>query len=282
MEPPFEEMTEEKLAELFERNYDALRLEGGHQLAPEPKNAALQQVLLYWRKLKTLAEKVTETEVRLTLPKQTTKQGRTFGIEGVVDIVREADRVTMYDLKTHDADYINANIDLYAPQLNVYAHIWQGLRQQDLDETAIISTVLPYMLRDALNKGDAARATREMDRWEPLIPVPFDQDEVEETIAKFGLVVDLIEDRKFAPPAVEKLKAIHLGVSQTFATQVCRNCDARFSCSSYRAFALHSGSASARTFREYFQANVTDDERDNWITAGLQSDGTRTPDDFGV
>lgn len=276
------EMTEEKLKEMFESNYEMLRIEGGHQLAPEPKNAALQQVLLYWRKLRYIAERVTETEVKLTLPKQTTPQGRTFGIEGVVDIVREEDKTTMYDLKTHEAEYISANIDLYSPQLNIYAHIWQGLRGQELHETAIISTVLPNPLREAISQGDEVRANREMEKWEPLIPVPFDQNEVEETIEKFGQVVDFIEDRKFAPPPIDKLKAKQTGKSQTFATNVCRNCDARFSCSSYRAVALASGSAAMRTFRQYFQENITNAEKDDWLSAGLDTDGTRTLDDFGV
>ena len=30
----------------------------------------------------------------------------------------------MYDIKTHDADFVNANED-YEDQLNVYTHIWQ-------------------------------------------------------------------------------------------------------------------------------------------------------------
>lgn len=276
------EMTEAKLTELFDQNYERLRLDGGHHLAPESKNAALQQVLLYWRKLREVAEKVTETEVKLTLPKQSTPHGRTFGIEGVVDIVREDEKTTMYDLKTHEAEYIAANIDLYAPQLNVYAHIWQGLRSQELHETAIISTVLPIPLRTALNQSDAVRAAQELDKWEPLIPVAFDQNQVEETIAKFGQVVDRIEERRFAPPTVETLKAVQTGKAQTFGTNVCRNCDARFSCSSYRTFALASGNAAMRTFRQFFQENITSVERDDWLSAGLQADGARALEDFGV
>ena len=282
MSAPATNMTEERLEELFEANYETLRLEGGHHLTPESRRAALQQVQLYWRKLKELAEKVTETEVHLTLPGQKTAKGRTFGIEGVVDIVREAELVTMYDLKTHEAEFIAANLDLYAPQLSVYAHIWQGLRGQELHEAAIISTMLPHSLREALNRGDDLRAEREVEKWSPLISIPFHQDQVEETIEKFGRVVDLIEDRKFSPPPVETLRGIQTGKSQTFGTNVCRNCDARFSCSAYRAFAMSSGSAALRTFREYFQENVTDDERDDWIRAGLETDIARTPDDFGV
>ncbi len=57
---------------------------------------------MYWKKLRHIAEKVTDTEVRLNLPNQTTPKGRGFCVEGVVDIVREDEKVTMYDIKTHD------------------------------------------------------------------------------------------------------------------------------------------------------------------------------------
>src|SRR5271157_3627574 len=100
---------EQKIRESFEANYEQLREESGHSLSPDVREAALQEVLLYWRKLHELAEKITETEVRLNLPNQNTPQGRKFGIEGVVDIVREHDRTTMYDINTHDLELINAN-----------------------------------------------------------------------------------------------------------------------------------------------------------------------------
>ena len=50
----------------------------------------------------------------------------------MVDIVREHDRTTMYDIKTHDPEFIEANKDFYQQQLNVYAYIWQNLRAQGL------------------------------------------------------------------------------------------------------------------------------------------------------
>lgn len=277
---PDDSLVEERIKAFFEENYEILRLTGGHQLAPEVKEAAFQQTLLYWRKLRGVAERVTETEVKLTLSGQKTPQGRTFGIEGVVDIVREDDQTIMYDLKTHDAGYVAANLDKYAPQLNVYAHIWQGLRGQPLDETAIISTVLPVPLREAMNSGDLTRADREMAKWEPLISVPFDQNAVQEMIDDFGSTVDAIEEHRFAPPSVDKIKSKLPGQAATFATNVCRNCDARFSCGSYRAYALKSGAAATRTFHQYFQENATATEQDDWLTAGLAASDALTVSDF--
>ena len=92
---------EAKICRFFNDNFETLKLEGGHALAPDVKRTALQQVLMYWRKLHDIAEKVTDTEVKLNLPQQHTPAGRVFGIEGVVDIVRENDRIVMYDIKTH-------------------------------------------------------------------------------------------------------------------------------------------------------------------------------------
>lgn len=274
-----DEEVEARIRDFYQENFETLRLEGGHVLSPEVLEAGLLQVLLYWRKLHDVAEKVTETEVKLNLPDQKTMEGRTFGIEGVVDIVREdndgAQRVTMYDLKTHDADFVRANVQDYAGQLNVYAYIWQNLRGQQLDETAIISTVVPFALREAVNTGQEARAAHEMGKWQPIIPIPFDQNGVQTMIEDFARTVDCIENHEFAPPPVEVLKAKRPGQRQTFATNVCLNCDARFSCSSYRAYALKSGTAAERTFRQYFHEVQTDSEHDDWLTAGLQHTESR-------
>src|SRR5947207_1032929 len=105
--------TEAFIREAFDSNFEQLRFESGHALAPEVKERALEQTLLYWRKLRDIAESVTDTEVDLQLPNQKTPNGRKFNIEGIVDIVREQDRTVMYDLKTHDAEFVSDNIAMY-------------------------------------------------------------------------------------------------------------------------------------------------------------------------
>jgi len=92
------------IRQVFEENFELLAAESGHTISAASKETALQQVLLYWRKLRDVAEHVTDTEVHLTLPGQYTPQGREYAIEGVVDIVREDDRILMYDIKAHDAE----------------------------------------------------------------------------------------------------------------------------------------------------------------------------------
>src|ERR1700730_17227223 len=145
------------LRETFAKNSERIRFESGHALAPETKEAALDQVLLYWRRLRNVAEKITSTEVRLHLPNQTTPKGRKFNIEGVVDIVQEGEKTIMYDLKTHDADFVRANLSTYEEQLNVYAYIWQKLRGSQLDGTAILATRFPKYVKEALKSGDRGR-----------------------------------------------------------------------------------------------------------------------------
>lgn len=230
------ESIETVLRRFFEENYELLRLEGGRSLSPEVREAAWQQVRLYWLKLHEVATKITDTEVKLNLPGQRTPKGRTFGIEGVVDIVREDGRTTMYDIKTHDLDTIRGNLDLYEQQLNVYAHIWRHLRGQELDETAIISTSFPRTIKEALTSGIRGYLDAELERWDPIVCIPFSEERLEETIRHFGAIVDAIEDGEYDPTPIERLQSRLPGMRANFATQVCINCDARYSCDSYRGY----------------------------------------------
>lgn len=272
---------EDFLLQAFDDNLRRLQLEGGHTLTREVYEAARWQVLLYWRRLRPVAEKVTDTEVRLTLPNQVTPQGRRFGIEGVVDIVREHGRTTLYDLKTHEAEIVRANPENYQKQLNVYAHVWQGLRGQPLDETAIICTTFPDAVREAVRATDEATLAAELARWDPIIPIPFSQTQVDDTIADFGRVVDAIESRQFAPPSQAALRTRWPGAPTMFAVHTCRNCDARFSCPAYRQFTLGNRHLDHTEMRRFFAATAPEDERADWLTANLPTATTLTnPDDF--
>ncbi len=269
-----------EICKMFEENYELMRLEGGHALSADVKNAALNQVLFYWYKMREVAENVTDTEVKLNLPEKITPQGRKYGIEGVVDIIREDDKTVMYDIKTHDSDYVRANTSEYEKQLNVYAHIWQGLRGQQLDQTAIIATSYPNSLRDAIASNDQKRITRELENWNPLIDIPFKEENVQETIREFGEVVDAIELRQFTPPSVDKLKSLLPGKKYSFAVQVCRNCDARFSCSAYRNYVRSSASRTDSLLGRYLNDFGSDLEREDWRFSNLVV--TPSPEDLEV
>jgi len=266
------EEIENRIKDFFEQNYEMLKLEGGHALTPDVTQAALTQVLYYYRKMRSVAEKVTDTEVKLTLPDQTTPDGRRFTIEGVVDIVREDDEVWMYDIKTHDPDYINGNKQYYEKQLNVYAHIYENLRGNRLDHTAIISTAFPANMKAAIASGDATRIEQELPKWNPLIEIPFDQSKVQATIQAFAVVVDKIETNCFEPPSVSVLQAKIEGTNTLFATRVCRNCDARYSCEAYREYALQTGTRTQSNFKKYFEDFGNDLEQEEFLTANINLD----------
>ncbi len=261
----------EKIKEYFEDNYERMRLEGGHAITEDIKTLALNQVLFYFQKMRDVATRVTETEVKLTLPDQRTPKGRNFTIEGIVDIVREDDETWMYDIKTHDPDYVESNKEFYQDQLNVYAFIWQQLRGEPLDHTAIISTAYPTGLRRALQASDAFAIQYELAKWKPLIEIPFAQEDVKGTVTEFGETVDKIEDKEFKPAPLGKLKSTLEGTKALFATRVCRNCDARFSCSSYRAYAQEAPGKTRTIMKQFFDDYGSDVDQEDWINANLQA-----------
>ena len=267
MTPQEDDDVEARIREFFEENLAAIQMERGYGLSPEVKATALQHVLLYWRRLRDVAEKVTDTEVRLNLPGQVTAKERKFGIEGVVDIVRDNDRTVMYDVKTYDANVIRMNPEACERQLNVYAFIWQKLRGQPLDEMAVISTAFPESVREAINSGDEARLKVELQKWDPIVRIPFDVSRVEETIQDLGRVVDLIEDGAFSGPDVARLQTRQPGRPVSFAVDVCTNCEARYSCDSYRAYAR--GSSRERGFSRYYSEAPTDVQSTDRVVSAL-------------
>jgi uncharacterized protein YeaC (DUF1315 family) len=263
-----------EITEAFELNYERLRLEGGHALTDDIKRLALQMVMLYWKKMPEVAQNITDTEVKLSLPGRKTKRGRKFSIEGIVDIIREQDETWMYDIKTHDGAYVRENIDLYEDQLNVYSYVWKELRGEPLDHMAILALSLPQPLSDAVRMRDQQQIDRELPKWKPLIEVPFDQRHVEETITAFGEVVDCIEENQFSPPPLRRLKE-KVG-DQSFVTRVCRNCDARFSCASYREYALGSNARFVSGYKKYIEDLGPEIDVEDWKTTNLET--ARIPD----
>jgi len=263
---------EEKIRERFELNYEILKAEGGHALTNDVKEVALNQILFYYRKMRSVADRITETEVKLSLPDQFTPLGRRFTIEGIVDIVSEQGKVTMYDIKTHDTDFIRTNKDIYERQLNVYAYIWENLRKNKLDHTAIISTSLPPSLRAAIRLRNEERIKAEIEKWDPVIPIGFNEERINETIEDFAKVVDKIETHSFQPPPAETLKNKIEGSNVNFALRVCGNCDARYSCESYREYALQTGIRTAKDFKKYFEDYRDDVEQENFISSNLDTD----------
>lgn len=271
------------ITEVFDQNFELLRQEYGSSLTPEAREAALNQVMLYWLRLPDVAERITDTEVPIQLPNQCSPEGRNFGIDGVVDIVREDDKTIMYDIKTHEEDFVREHLDLYAMQLNLYAYVWEQLRGQPLDEVAIIATAYPDNIRDAMPPGvpireldTEARAhlATAIANWNPLIELEYNAADIDDTIRMFGETVDLIENRQFAPPSVPQLNEIWQMSGQRYAVRVCRICDARYSCSSYRTYAQERAPREwkLREFNRYYYEEVDDQPApEGWVAANLNA-----------
>ncbi|MED4942984.1 PD-(D/E)XK nuclease family protein [Heyndrickxia coagulans] len=262
------------IEEAFEENYELLRLEGGHSLSPHVKKLALEQVKQYWKKLRNLAENVSDTEVRLTLPQLKTPSGKYYTIQGVVDVVKEDDKTVMYDIKTHDVDFVRCNKKDYEGQLNIYAHIWQSVRGQHLDGTSIIAIGETEGLRKA--KQRASQSNNEqileeaIEEWNPEVPIQLEAEQVEAYLESFGEVVDMIEGFQFSPPPVEKLHSKGQD-NKSFVEHVCRNCDVRFSCESFKEYAF-SSSRAKNNFLAFYDDYGTEHERVEVIEANLEEE----------
>ena len=263
---------EEKIKEMCENNYSSLRLAGGHALPEDARRLAFNQVIAYYRKLRHIAEHVTETEVKLILPNEVTPNGNRFNIEGVVNIVQDRGGVGMYELKTHNAEVIRENTEFYGDQLNVYAHVWQNLRNNRLDKTAIISTALPEKVKNAMEFGNEEDQKLAFENWTPVFEIEYKEENVARTIEEFAHVVDNIEDKVFSAPDVERLRKKEPGTNIQFAGRVCRKCDARFSCSAYREYVIsQSGASNQSDIWKYLEDTGNEASNEEKILANLKS-----------
>lgn len=242
--------------EWYEENYERLKFDGGRALTPKIQQQGLAQVVMYIKKLIHIAETVTDTEVKLILSNQESPNGNKYSIVGVIDIIRDHDKLTLYDIKTHDPDFINTNIDDFSEQLNIYAHVFQNIRNKKVNSAAIVATKLPQSLEKIASNyinnrvDDKENINEELDRWEPIIPVDNFTNKIETAINKFSKVVDNIERKEFKPPGIEKLKKRTGSSNRTFATNVCNNCDVRFTCNSYKKYSKENYSRKGN-FQEY-------------------------------
>lgn len=96
-----------------------------------------------------------------------------------------------------------------------------------------------------------------MEQWDPVVTLGYSEDEVEVTISDFGHVVEAFEDHRFSAPPLSRLQERDEGGRGVFATRVCRNCDACFSCPSFRDYARGVDSSNLG-FRQYFDDYGTD------------------------
>lgn len=146
------------------------------------------------------------------------------------------------------------------------------MRKNNLDHTAIIATALPSNLRKAIQEGNETQESFELDKWKPVIDITYKEEHINETIKDFACIVDKIEENEFSPPPLTALQEKMEGTNTRFATRVCRNCDARFSCSSFREYVHSMGAKSYSKFKKYFEDLGDDVDVEEWKAANLNTD----------
>ena len=86
-------------------------------------------------------------------------------------------------------------------------------------------------------------------------------------INNFGEVVEHIENSDFAAPDVNTLLKVPDGMKKPFAVNVCRNCDARYSCKSYAEYMKVSKGANRNNMYKYMCARAED--QDDFVNGNL-------------
>lgn len=267
---------EDFIHECFNDNYTSLSSETGKSLSLKQQEAAIQQIVYYLYRMWDIAENVTETEVKLVLPGQRTSKNRKYNLLGVVDLVSDDSGTRMYDLKTLEKDVILEDKDKFRKQLSIYTHIWKGIKDQKLDGSAIIATSVPVEIKKIVKQFiEEPEAKFEefhsaIEKIDPIITVDVDEAQIQDFLTEFGDIIDKIEERVFQPANVIKLRTKQPGTNSDFGSLVCRNCDARYSCDSYREY-IGSARGKVRTlFGQYW-----DDEEEtaeSWIIDNLYED----------
>ena len=92
-----EDEIELKLRDFFEENFEFLKDSSGHSIDSYMKEKAFQQVLYYWKKNRKLIERITRSEVKLSLPERVTpNQKIPYTIEGIPAISSTAGFTNRY------------------------------------------------------------------------------------------------------------------------------------------------------------------------------------------
>ena len=151
---------EQTIREAFEANYEQLRAESGHALSMDVREAALQQVLLYWRKLHELAEKITETEVRL---ESATKRRQRAGSSGsressILCETRPYHHVRHQDPRSR-VHRCQQGVSIRSNSTST--HTFGRTSAVKLDETAIISTHVPLHIREMIEGSDPVKREKQ-------------------------------------------------------------------------------------------------------------------------
>jgi len=189
----------ENIENWFNRNYSSLSKSLRTYLGIGQKNAALKQVINYYKKHENDWDRIKEAEVDVSLVKDE------YILRGKVDLIRgEKDTVEIIDFKSEKTKpNINSKedrerLDVYRRQLEVYAHI--------IEERTAFKVSKMHLYYTGEESGN------------PYISYDRSSVDLDKTIKAFDTIVSEIEKNNFDNSAVKKCK------------RLCGNCDMRFYC----------------------------------------------------
>ncbi|MDF1500752.1 MAG: ATP-dependent DNA helicase [Anaerolineales bacterium] len=188
-----DDLDEHRVEEIFDRTFNVLLLSDVRPPGPEARQAALHQVLNYFRQNQEVMRRIVDAEVDVSLEKDG------YILTGKVDLMLGGDgKLELLDFKTQECPDDPELFDAYEQQLCTYGHILEtryGKRPERLlvywtaeQEKRNAVTVFPY------REGKVQQAVRNFDQ----------------TVAR----IQALEFRVLTPPG----------------RKICKNCDIRSFC----------------------------------------------------
>jgi DNA helicase-2/ATP-dependent DNA helicase PcrA len=189
-------LDEPRIRELFDRTFRFLCLSDVRPIGDQARDAALAQVLNYFRQNRDEMRRVIQTEVDVSLEKDG------YILAGKVDLLLGGDgKLELLDFKTSPRPKDSPElIAAYERQLCTYAHILERRHGRHVDRLLLYWTSEP-------RKQDA------------LMVLPYDPKRVEEAGRHFDETVRRIQAREFA-------------VTTPPEAAICKECDLRMLCRS--------------------------------------------------
>ncbi len=188
--------TTQDIENWLEQNYKALLLSGLRPISKTQKEVALKQVINYFMQNQDILERISETEVDVSVEKED------YIITGKIDLLISKDgKFEILDFKTQPKQENNSElIDRYFKQLCLYAYILKERYNKPVEKMYIYWT-------------------SEEKRKDALMEMKYSEKDIEAAGRYFDEVVKKIKEENFrvnTPPDTEK---------------VCKECDFRFYCS---------------------------------------------------
>lgn len=188
-----EKLNKERIENYFNINFETLRRHGIHPLGQKQKEIALSHVLNYFKNNQDSLKRIVETEVDITVEKDT------YYLTGRVDLIRGKDgKLELVDFKSQERPKSNDRIvSSCHKQLATYTH---GLKEMGKNPERAI-----------------AYWTGEADKKNAVMEMPISEKDVDAAAKHFEEVVKRIRKKDFRiPPNIDK--------------KICRDCDFRHNC----------------------------------------------------